>query len=42
MSLSGAGVDVVGCRGDGGGGDGGLAGGLDAERVERALVPAGG
>ena len=42
MCLSGAGVDVV-CSGGGeGGGDCGLAGRLDVDRVERAVVPAGG
>ena len=42
MCLSGARVDVV-CSGGGGeGGDGGLAGHLDAEQVEQAVVPAAG
>jgi len=41
MCLSGAGVDVVGSGGGGGGGDSDLAGRLDTERIERAVVPAG-
>ena len=42
MCLSGAGVDVIGSGGGRGGGDSGLAGHLNAERVEQAVVRAGG
>ena len=38
MCLSGAGVDVVRSQGGGGGGDSGLAGCLDTERIEPAVV----
>jgi len=41
MCLLGAGVDVVGSGGGGGAGDAGPAGRLDAEWVERAVVPTG-